>query len=143
MGKAKLKTTPTRRSVAAFLATVDKARRKDCQTIVDLMRAATGAEPEMWGASIVGFGRYQYRYESGREGEWMMVGFAPRKNDLTLYVLPGIDAFPDLLPRLGKYKTGKSCLYVRKLDDVDLGVLRALVEKSVARLGDRRVDARP
>jgi hypothetical protein len=143
MAKAKLKTTPTQKNVSGFLAKVDKARRQDCLTIVDLMRTATGAEPEMWGPSIVGFGRYQYRYASGREGEWMVAGFSPRKNDLTLYLMPGVDAFPDLLPRLGKYKTGKSCLYLKKLEDVDVGVLRQLIERSVQRMADKRVDSRP
>jgi hypothetical protein len=142
MAKAQLKTTPTRRSVAGFLAKVEKARRQDCQTILDLMRSATGAEPEMWGPSIVGFGRYRYRYQSGREGEWMVIGFSPRKSDLTLYVMPGTDAFPDLMKRLGKHKTGKSCLYIKTLDDVDVGVLRELIAQSVARMADRRVDAR-
>jgi hypothetical protein len=143
MAKAKLQTTPTRKSVAGFLATVDKARQQDCQAIVELMREAARAEPEMWGPSIVGFGRYQYKYESGREGEWMVTGFSPRKNDLTLYIMPGVEAFPDLLPKLGKFKNGKSCLYIKKLADVDLGVLRQLIGRSVARIADKRVDSRP
>ena len=127
MAKAKLKTTPNRKSVAGFLAKVDKARRQDCQAIVELMRAATSAEPEMWGPSIVGFGRFQYKSGSGREGQWMVTGFSPRKNDLTLYIMPGVDAFPDLLPRLGKYKNGKSCLYIKRLDDVDVGDRKSVV----------------
>ena len=142
MAKVKLKTAPTRKSVSGFLAKVDKARRPDCQKIIALMQKATGAEPEMWGPSIVGFGRYHYKGRSGREGEWMVTGFSPRKNDLTLYIMPGVEAFPDLVPRLGKFRNGVSCLYIKKLDDVDLGVLRQLIETSVARMADQRVDSR-
>jgi hypothetical protein len=94
----------------------------------------------MWGASIVGFGRCRYKYESGREGEWMLIGFSPRKGDLTLYIMPGVGHFPDLLARLGRHKTGKSCLYIKRLDDIDLDVLRELVAKSVDKMAGRRVD---
>jgi hypothetical protein len=106
------------------------------------MRAATGAEPEMWGASIVGFGRYHYKGRSGREGEWMVTGFSPRKSELTLYIMPSVESFPELLPRLGKFRNGVSCLYIKKLADVDVGVLRQLIERSVARMAEQRVDAR-
>ncbi len=95
------------------------------------MKDVTGEEPTMWGSSIVGFGRYRYKYESGREGEWMITGFSPRKTDLTLYIMHGFERVADLMTRLGKHKTGKSCLYIKKLSDVDLGVLRKIVEKSV------------
>jgi hypothetical protein len=129
---AEPKTKETTESVAAFLdKIVDKTRREDCLAVVDIMRAVTKEEPKMWGSSIVGFGRYRYKYESGREGEWMITGLSPRKGDLTLYLLGGFDKSPDLMKSLGKYKTGKSCLYIKKLADVDLNVLRKLVTKSV------------
>lgn len=138
---AELKTKRTKDSVLDFLAKVtDSKRREDCKVIVDLMARATKAEPEMWGSSIVGFGRYRYKYESGREMEWMLIGFSPRKSDLTLYIMGGSESFPDLMKRLGKYKTGKSCLYIRKLDDVDLKVLTKLVEKSVEKMAKKRID---
>jgi hypothetical protein len=141
---AELKTKENDQSVTAFLdAAADGRRRQDCQTVLELMREVTGAEPRLWGTSIVGFGKYRYTYESGREGEWPIVGFSPRKNDLTLYLMPGVDAFPDLMPKLGKYKTGKSCLYIKKLEDVDSSVLRALVERSVEKMAPTRVDDAP
>jgi hypothetical protein len=138
MPTAKLKTTPTKNSVSAFLASVkEPARRKDCARIVALMRKATGAAPRMWGTSIVGFGTYRYKYASGREGDWMLTGFSPRKSDLTLYIMAGFDGYADLMKRLGKHKTGKSCLYIKKLDDVDTAVLTTLVERSVAHMSAR------
>ncbi len=94
----------------------------------------------MWGESIVGFGRYRYKYESGREGEWMMTGFSPRKNSLTLYIMPGFEPFSDLMQRLGRYKLGKSCLYLKKLEDVDIDVLKELLVKSIEMMADKRVD---
>src|SRR4030095_6063790 len=113
---AELKTKPTKDSVSAFINQIaDSERRKDCKVVLDLMSEITKAKPEMWGSSIVGFGRSRYQYASGREGEWMVTGFSPRKGDLTLYIMPGVDSFPDLMERLGKYKTGKSCLYIKKL----------------------------
>lgn len=93
----------------------------------------------MWGDSIVGFGRYRYRYESGRSGEWFLTGFSPRKKDLTLYVLPGLDAFADVTARLGRFRTGRSCLYLKRLEDVDPGALRELVARGVAALEPKRV----
>lgn len=93
----------------------------------------------MWGTSIVGFGRYHYKYESGREGESAITGFSPRKGDLTLYIVPGFEPFPALMKRLGKYKTGKSCLYIKKLADVDVDVLRELVSASVKKMANQRV----
>jgi len=136
---AELKTKETTESVAAFLDRVsEKGRRDDCYAVVDIMRDITKEEPKMWGSSIVGFGRYRYKYESGREGEWMITGFSPRKGDLTLYVMPGFEPFADLMKRLGKYKTGKSCLYIKKLDDVDVGILKKLLEKSVKLMAAKR-----
>ena len=129
---AELKTRPTDASVNAFLdAVADEARRRDCFTVVDIMRQATGAEPVMWGPSIVGFGAYHYRYESGREADWCLTGFSPRQKALTLYIMAGFDRYVELLGRLGKYTTGKSCLYVKRLSDIDLNVLRELVTASV------------
>ena len=137
---AELKTKATNESVTDFLNKVtDKGRRDDCFAVLEIMKDITGEEPKMWGPSIVGFGRYHYKYESGREGEWMITGFSPRKGDLTLYIMPGLDAFPDLMKRLGKFKTGKSCLYIKKLDDVDPGVLRQLVKQSVKKMAGTRI----
>lgn len=93
----------------------------------------------MWGSSIVGFGRYHYKYESGREGEWMITGFSPRKGDLTLYIMGGFETFSDLMQGLGKYKTGKSCLYIKKLADVDADVLRKLITNSVKQMAPKRI----
>jgi hypothetical protein len=129
---AELKTRETTRSVAQFLRGVDRSRRADCETVLDLMKRATRAEPRLWGTSIVGFGSYHYKYASGREGDWFLAGFSPRKQDLTLYLPAGFDGFPDLLERLGSYRTGKSCLYLRRLSDVDVDVLAQLIRRSVA-----------
>lgn len=144
---ADLKTKPTEASVTEFLDGVaDEARRRDCLALVDLMRRATGAQPTMWGPSIVGFGRYHYKYESGREGDWFLTGFSPRARDLTLYIMAGFSRYETLLARLGRHKTGKSCLYVKRLADVDLSVLDELVTTSVAhvtaRAGSTSGDAR-
>lgn len=137
---AELKTKPTTESVSAFIEKIsDKTRREDCQTVIDIMKDVTKEEPEMWGPSIVGFGRYRYQYPGGREAEWMITGFSPRKGDLTLYIMGGVESFPDLMKRLGKHKTAKSCLYIKKLADVDLKVLKELVKKSVKQMADRRV----
>ena len=129
---AELKTRPTDASVEAFVQSVaDEARRADCLAVLRLMKAVTGAEPRMWGGSIVGFGQYHYRYASGREGDWFLVGFSPRKNDLTLYIMAGFEQYEALLARLGKFKLGKSCLYIKRLADVDTGVLKELIAASV------------
>lgn len=137
---AEAKTKPTGDSVSDFIDRVpDEGRRKDCRRLVELMRAATGEGPVMWGSGIVGFGRYRYRYESGREGEWPIIGFAPRKNDLTLYIMPGFGPFEELMARLGKYRTGKSCLYVKKLADVDEAVLTRLLAASTKAMAAQRV----
>jgi len=126
------KTKPTSMSVAAFLNAIDdKERRRDCKKVAAMMRAATGKRAKMWGASIVGFGRYHYKYASGREGEFMITGFSPRAQSLTLYIMPGFKQFGPLMKKLGKYKTGKSCLYIKRLSDVDEGVLQRLIEGSV------------
>lgn len=137
---AELKTKKTKASVTAFLNKVtDEQRRKDCQTVLNLMKQATGEEPKMWGSSLVGFGTYHYRYASGREGEWPIIAFSPRKTDLTLYIMPGFEEFEPLMAKLGKYKTGRSCLYIKKLDDVEIPVLKKLIAMSVERMAKQRV----
>ncbi len=137
---AELKTKETTASVDAFLNKIaDDERRADCRAVVDLMRAVTKEEPKMWGPSIVGFGRYRYKYESGRGGEWPITGFSPRKGDLTLYIMPGFDSSAELMARLGKHKTGKSCLYIKRLSDVDLKVLKKLVAQSVKSMAPMRI----
>ena len=137
---AEPKTKETQESVYAFLDKIpDKTRRKDCLAVVDIMRDLTKEEPKMWGSSIVGFGRYHYKYESGREGDSMITGFSPRKGDLTLYIMGGFDESLDLMKRLGKHKTGKSCLYIKALADVVLNVLRKLVANSVKLMASKRI----
>lgn len=132
---AELKTRPAggAREVKAFVAAIaDPARRADADTLLKMMREVTGQAPRLWGGSIVGFGSYHFKYASGHEGDWFLTGFSPRKDALTLYIMAGFDRYPALLARLGKFKTGKSCLYVKRLADVDLAALRQLVSASVA-----------
>ena len=134
---AELKTQKNDASVEDFLNGVsDERKRKDSFAILDLMRDVTGDEPAMWGSSIIGFGSYRYKYASGREGEWFLTGFSPRKQNLTLYIMSGFGNYDTLLSELGKYKTGKSCLYINKLDDVDLATLRDLIGQSVAHMAE-------
>jgi hypothetical protein len=129
---AEAKTKATNASVKQFLNAVeDKQRRADCKIVARLMRAATGNVAKLWGASMVGYGSYDFKYESGREGSWFLCGFSPRAQSLTLYIMPGFSAFDSLMNKLGKYKTGKSCLYIKNLDDVDLAVLKQLIDESV------------
>jgi hypothetical protein len=140
VAEAKTKKTPA--SVEEFLALVEGAdRRADAQAVCALMREVTGAEPAMWGSSIVGFGEYHYIYGTGREGDWPAVGFSPRKAALTLYISEGFDAHEDLLSRLGKHSTGKSCLYIKKLSDVDTGVLSELVWQGFQQLDGKTINA--
>ena len=135
---AKMKTVPTIASVDAFIAAVDDAqKREDCHAVAAIMAEATGASAQMWGTSIVGFGTYHYRYASGREGDFMEVGFSPRKRALTLYIMAGFSEYGDLLAKLGKHTTGKSCLYIKRLADVDQNVLREMVERSVRHIRDK------
>jgi hypothetical protein len=129
---SQLKTQPNNQSVEAYLNSVDpQQKREDCFTILKLMQAVTGETPQLWGDSIVGFGSYHYKYASGREGDWFVTGFAPRKKSLTLYIMAGFDDYDELMSKLGKHTTGKSCLYIKKLEDVDQNVLRELVKQSV------------
>ena len=126
------KTKETEASVTDFLNSVEnEQRRNDSFVVLKIIKEITGEEPKMWGPSIVGFDTYHYKYESGREGDFMITGFSPRKTALTLYIMPGFERFDELMQKLGKYKTGKSCLYVKKLSDVDEGILRELVSESV------------
>ncbi|MCI0517032.1 MAG: DUF1801 domain-containing protein [Woeseiaceae bacterium] len=129
---AELKTKKTDASVKAFLGTIaDPKKRSDCEAVCRMMRAATGSPARMWGTSIIGFGSYEYRYDSGRSGSWMLCGVAPRKQNLTIYIMSGFSKFAARMKRLGKYKTGKSCLYVKSLEDIDRKELQALIEDSV------------
>jgi hypothetical protein len=129
---ADTKTKATTVSVSDFLdAKCDAARRADCDAIIIMMQKATGEKPKMWGPSIVGFGSYHYKYESGREGDMCIVGFSPRKAEIVLYIVDGFAQYEKLLAKLGKHKTGKSCLYIKRLTDVDVGVLEEMVTASV------------
>jgi hypothetical protein len=127
-----LKTKVNDVSVEGFLDKVeDEKKRNDAFEVLKLMKEVTGEPPKMWGASIVGFGTYRYKYASGQEGDWMITGFSPRKTSLTLYIMPGFGRYEELMQKLGKYKTGKSCLYINKLTDVDVDVLKTLIKESV------------
>jgi hypothetical protein len=142
---ASQKTLPSDESAEAFIAAVpDEARREDAQRLSGLLAEWTAEPPVMWGASVVGFGRYHYRYDSGHEGTAPLVGFSPRKASLVLYLVGGVqDRYPKLLEQLGPHKVGKGCLYLKRLDDVDHEALRALVERTVRvhRGADRRASA--
>ena len=130
-----LKTRPTGDDPESWLAAVpDERRRADAREVMEMMREATGEEPRMWGGSIIGFGEYHYRYETGREGDWFLTGLSPRKSALTVYIMAGFDRYDELMARLGKHTTGRSCLYIKRLSDVDMDVLRELVERSVAHM---------
>ncbi len=132
MAKAELKTKPTKATVEGFLNTVaDEAKRADCFAVMKLMEQITKEKAKMWGPSIVGFGNYHYKYESGREGDFFITGFSPRAQNLTLYIMAGFTRYDELMKKLGKYKTGKSCLYVKRLEDIDLKILKELISESV------------
>ncbi len=134
------KTRPTTASVSDFLAQIpDAQRRQDCQQLRLMMEEASGSNATMWGSNIVGFGRYEYRYANGRTADWPIIGFSPRKNDLTLYLMPGFEHFPELMAQLGKYKTGKACLYLKKLADVNPDTLQLLIVAAVAAMAENRV----
>jgi hypothetical protein len=135
---ADVKTAKTGASVSEFLGRIDDPKRRaDCKRISKMMREATGDRAAMWGDSIVGFGQYSYRYESGRTGEWPIVGFSPRKQNLTLYIMPGFSKYKPLLKKLGKHTTGKSCLYIKRLSDVDETVLEELIRASVQQMREK------
>jgi hypothetical protein len=129
---AELKTQPSDDDVDAFLdAIADEQKRSDAHELRRMMAEVTGDDGAMWGTAMVGFGTYHYRYASGREGDWFQVGFSPRARAHSIYIMAGFDGYDQLLDRLGKHSTGKACLYVKRLDDIDRDVLRALIEASV------------
>lgn len=129
---SELKTRKNDASVLDFLKAVQhEKRRRDSLRMLEIMKEVTGEEAVMWGPSIVGFGSYHYVYKSGREGDWMLTGFSPRKQALTLYIMSGFDRFDELMEKLGTFTTGKSCLYVKNLEDIDESVLRELIQASI------------
>ncbi len=129
---AELKTKQTNESVVKFLNTIgDETRRKDCFEIIEIMRRVSKYEPKMWGAAIIGFGSYHYKYESGHEGDTCLIGFSPRKKNITLYIIGGVAEHQDLLNKLGKHKTSKGCLYINKLSDIDTNILEELIKISI------------
>ena len=128
---AELKTNETKLSVTKFIGKVeDDQKRQDSQAILKLMKQVTKEEPKMWGGSMVGFGHFHYKSDSGREGDWFLTGFSPRKQNLTIYITPGFDKYESLMKKLGKHKTSKGCLYIKKLEDVDMKVLKQLIKQS-------------
>ena len=129
---AELKTKPTTQSPKQFIESIaDERKRSDSRVLARMMEEITGSRAKMWGPSIIGFGRWHYKYESGRENDWFAVGFSPRKEALTLYLMAGFDRFPQIMKKLGKFKTSKGCLYIKKLEDVDPTALRDLITESV------------
>ena len=138
---AELKTKQNDQSITDFLKAIpDKRRRDDSFAILELMKEVTGQEPKMWGDSIISFGNYHYKYATGREGDWFLTGLSPRKQNLTLYIMSGFDEYDELLKKLGKYKTGKACLYINKLADVEISAIKELIQKSVAHLSGQGSD---
>lgn len=138
MAKNQNKTQITKASVEGFLNKVpDDKKKADSYTVLEMMKRLSGKGPQMWGPSLVGFGSYHYKYESGREGDFFRVGFSPRKQALTVYIMPGFERFTELMDKLGKYKTGKSCLYIKKLEDVEMPVLEELVVKSLEYMAEK------
>ena len=141
MAKNENKTKVTNLSVEDFLDRVtDEKRKEDSFKVLEMMKQLSGEEPKMWGPSLVGFGTYHYKYASGREGDFFRVGFSPRKQALTVYIMPGFERFTELMEQLGKYKTGKSCLYIKKLEDVKMKVLEELVVKSLDYMAEKYPD---
>ena len=129
---AETKTKPTSESVKDFLNKIsDEERRADCFQVAKIMEELTGEKPKMWGPSIVGFGSYHYKYDSGREGDWLMTGFSPRKKDLTLYLMMGFEQRGELMEKLGKHSHAKSCLYIKRLSDIHIPTLKKLIKASL------------
>ena len=132
---AELKTSKTKEDPIEFINKVEHdQRRKDAHTLMEMMSRLTGDPGSMWGPSIIGFGHYHYKYASGREGDWFLTGFSPPKASLSLYIMTGFGRYPELLSKLGKYKTGKSCLYINELSDVNLDILEQLIVESIEHL---------
>lgn len=128
-----IKTRKNKSSVTSFVDGVENAkRREDCRIVMKIMKEVTGKRPAMWGTSIIGYGAYRYTNTTGVENEWPLVGLSPRKNELVVYIMPGFSKYPDIMSTLGKYRTGKSCLYIRNLDNIRLDSLKRLVARSVA-----------
>lgn len=125
------KTQPTQASVEDFIAAAGPDKQSDSERLITILQDITGEKPVLWGPSIIGFGRYHYEYDSGHEGDSALIGFSPRKRELVVYIGPGFEPFQALLTRLGKHKTGKSCLYIKRLSDIDLKVLAELMAESV------------
>lgn len=141
MAKSQLKTVPTDEDVQTFIAGLDDPRKRaDSQSLIDLIGRITGEPPVLWNGGIIGFGSYRYRYDSGREGTFMRTGFAPRKRELSIYIMSGFSDLASALARLGKARTGRSCLYVKRLADIDITVLEAMIEHSVAQMARRYPD---
>lgn len=139
MANAELKTKATKASVEKFIDAIpDAERQSDCRTILKLMEKAAGANAKMWGTGVVGVGDYHYKYDSGRENDWFMTGFSPRKDALTLYFMTGVERYSAILSALGKHKTGKGCLYIKRLADVDVKVLKRLIDTSVEDLKSQK-----
>lgn len=135
---AELKTKLNDASVTDFLNAVEQEqKRKDSIEILEMMQEITGEQPKMWGDAIIGFGTYHYVYASGREGDWMRIAFSPRKQNISLYLMTGATSEPEILKRIGKYKTGKSCFYINKLADVDKDVLKELIQSSWNRMSEK------
>jgi len=135
---AEAKTKPTEQSVESFLEKIaDENLRDDCQKLIAIMKKITGSKPKMWGTSIVGFGKYHYTYDSGHEGDSCLAGFSPRKQNISIYVMLGAFPHADLIEKLGKHKAAKGCLYIKKLDDVNISVLEKLIQRSVATLQEK------
>lgn len=132
---SELKTKKNNASVAQFIKTIENdVKRNDSEKLLQIFEDETGETPAMWGDSIVGFGEYHYKYASGQEGDWPKTGFSPRKQSLTIYIMPGFDAYKDELEKLGKYKTSVSCLYIKKLVGVDETILRKMIRDSYQRM---------
>lgn len=132
MAKAQLKTQKNEASVEGFLNSIkEEQKRADAFRIMELMQKACKEEPKMWGPAIIGFGDYTYKYESGREGDWFLMGFSPRKQNLTIYIMTGYERHPDIMSRLGKFKTGKSCLYINKMSDINEKALKELLDAAM------------
>ena len=127
-----LKTTQNEDSVDEFLKSIeDPEKQKTSLQILDIIKEISGKEPKMWGDSIIGFGKYHYKYATGREGDWMRIAFSPRKQNFSIYIMDGFDNHSELMEKLGKYKTGRSCLYIKKLQDIDINILKELMKKSL------------
>ncbi len=132
------KTKPTTASVHQFLdAVTDGTKRSDCYTLLEAIQEITQKDPVMWGPSIIGFGSYHYKYDTGREGDMILAGFSPRKQNITIYMMAGFGRYPELMQRLGKYKTGKSCLYIKRLSDIDMDILLQLIASSYRHMDNK------